>query len=78
MDFKQLKHNCSEPVYIVLHSSQTCAYYAPQYNEDGVNTNPDRNTTTTVYKCSKCGTQWDVATKYGKEDVIMERTNEYT
>lgn len=77
MDFKQLRHGCDEPVYSVLGSSSTCAYYKPMYNEDGVNTNPDRNRTDTVYKCNKCKKQWDVRQQYGEEDIIMERTDEY-
>jgi len=35
-------------------SSQTLAYYPPQYDENGVNINPDRNTITSTYECLEC------------------------
>lgn len=38
--------------------SITAAYYKPVYNEKGVNTNPDRNTQTSSYHCSKCNKKY--------------------
>lgn len=35
-------------------STRTCAYYTPIYDEQGKNTNPDRNTTMTEWKCLEC------------------------
>lgn len=35
-------------------SAKTMMYFQPQYNEKGENTNPDRNTITTDYKCHCC------------------------
>lgn len=32
----------------------TCVYYPPIYDENGVNTNPDRNTSRTVWHCYEC------------------------
>lgn len=46
--------HCGESYYMALHSSCTAAYYPPIY-KDGVNINPDRNTTTTECKCMNCG-----------------------
>ena len=35
-------------------STTTCMYFTPVYNEEGINTNPDRNTTTSSYQCLEC------------------------
>ncbi len=35
-------------------STITCAYYPPIYDENGINTNPDRNTATSDWKCLEC------------------------
>ena len=32
----------------------TASYYPPIYDENGVNTNPDKNIHTKVYKCIEC------------------------
>lgn len=45
---------CGESYYQELYSSSTCVYYPPIY-KDGVNINPDKNTTTTHCRCIKCG-----------------------
>lgn len=42
-------------------SSVTCAYYAPIYDEQGNNTNPDRNTITSSYNCYECGKDYSTA-----------------
>jgi ribosomal protein L37AE/L43A len=34
--------------------SVTCMYYPPVYDEQGNNTNPDRNTRTSVWECLEC------------------------
>lgn len=46
--------HCSESYYIENYSECTAVYYPPIY-KDGVNINPDRNTTTTHYTCMNCG-----------------------
>lgn len=51
-------------------NSQTLAYYMPIYDKDGINTNPDRNTTTTEYYCINCLKQYTVASQYGTETKI--------
>ncbi len=45
--------------------SVTCAYYAPAYDENGNNTNPDRNTRTSNWHCNGCG---DYATAGNETD----------
>lgn len=35
-------------------SMVTALYYPPIYDENGNNTNPDRNNSTTNYKCLEC------------------------
>jgi hypothetical protein len=42
----------------------TAMYYPPVYDENGVNTNPDRNTTTTHWKCLECNQDYVVAGNY--------------
>ena len=39
----------------------TLLYFAPIYNEHGVNTNPDRNTVTTSWYCDKCGCSYSTS-----------------
>lgn len=39
----------------------TLMWFEPNYDENGINTNPDRNTITTTYRCEECGK--DYATK---------------
>jgi hypothetical protein len=38
--------------------SVTLAYYPPVYDKNGVNINPDRNTTTINIDCTTCGRMW--------------------
>ena len=46
--------HCGESYYMEKHSERTAVYYPPIY-KDGVNINPDRNTTTTHCTCMNCG-----------------------
>ena len=46
--------NCEESYYMEKYSVRTAVYY-PTIYKDGVNINPDRNTTTTYCKCMNCG-----------------------
>ena len=46
--------NCGESYYEELYSTRTCVYYPPIY-KDGININPDRNTSTTNCHCLNCG-----------------------
>lgn len=53
----QIKHlcpYCGESYYMEKYSTCTALYYPPIY-KDGVNINPDRNTTTTYCTCMNCG-----------------------
>lgn len=45
--------HCGESYYIELYSECTAVYYPPIY-KDGVNINPDKNKSTTHYKCMNC------------------------
>ena len=46
--------HCGESYYMENYSECTAVYYPPIY-KDGVNINPDRNTTTTHCTCMNCG-----------------------
>lgn len=47
--------NCKVPTQkMELSSLKTSVYYPAVYDENGKNTNPDRNTVTTQYKCLNC------------------------
>lgn len=51
--------HCGESYYTVLYSDSTCVYYPPIY-KDGVNINPDHNTTTTHCQCMNCGKEFKI------------------
>lgn len=56
----QINHlcpHCGESYYMENYSTSTCVYYPPIY-KDGVNINPDRNTTTTHCTCMNCGKEF--------------------
>jgi hypothetical protein len=46
--------------------STTLAYYQPIYDKNGVNTNPDRNTTNFGVECFTCGKMWEGKTCAGE------------
>ena len=53
----QINHlcpHCGESYYMENYSTRTALYYPPIY-KDGVNINPDRNTTTVYCTCMNCG-----------------------
>jgi hypothetical protein len=41
-------------------------YFQPVYDKNGVNTNPDANTTTFKVKCLSCGRMWVGKTRLGE------------
>lgn len=47
-------------------SSSTMMYYAPVVDGNGVNHNPDRNTTTGTVKCATCGRTFNTSTQLGE------------
>ena len=49
--------HCGERYYMENYSTSTCVYYPPIY-KDGVNINPDRNTSTTHCTCMNCGKEF--------------------
>jgi hypothetical protein len=42
-------------------SMSTAAYYPPIYDENGKNTNPDRNINTSTYSCYECTKNYTVS-----------------
>lgn len=50
---------CGKSYYQEGTSSTTLAYFPPIY-KDGININPDKNTTTTELICLECGERWIV------------------
>jgi hypothetical protein len=44
----------------------TLAYYPPTYDKNGVNTNPDKNTTNFGVECFTCGKMWEGKTCAGE------------
>lgn len=46
--------HCGESYYQENYSTRTAVYYPPIY-KNGVNINPDQNTTTTCCHCLNCG-----------------------
>lgn len=52
--------------FFIHPGSSFLAYYPPIYDKNGVNTNPDRNTTTSMLECLTCGKKWKGKTQLGK------------
>lgn len=46
--------------------TSTLVAYIPIYDKNGVNINPDANTTTFSVNCSSCGKMWVGRTRLGK------------
>lgn len=44
--------------------SVTCMYFPPIYDENGHNTNPDRNTTTSYWECLECKKNYSTVGNY--------------
>ena len=45
--------------------ASTLVAYIPIYDKNGVNTNPDANTTTSKINCLSCGKMWVCRTRLG-------------
>jgi hypothetical protein len=57
--------NCKKPTKrTVGTSTSTCMYFPPIYDENGNNTNPDRNKTTASYTCLECQKDYSVSGNY--------------
>ena len=56
LNAKKCPH-CGESYYYEKYSTTTCLYCPPIY-KDGVNINPDHNTTTTYCHCLNCGKEF--------------------
>jgi hypothetical protein len=50
---------CGKANFQIGASMSTLMYYPPTY-KDGVNINPDRNTTTTEAHCMECDNKWTI------------------
>jgi hypothetical protein len=44
--------------FSILGGTRTCMYFQPIYDKNGVNINPDANTTTFEVNCLSCGKMW--------------------
>ena len=44
----------------------TCMYYPPVYNKEGINLNPDMNSTVATVSCTTCKKNWNSFTRGGK------------
>ena len=63
--------NCGESYYAEKYSTCTAVYY-PIIMKDGVNVNPDGNTTTTYCECINCHYEFYYTTRYGKiQDIVL-------
>lgn len=51
--------HCGESYYTEMFSTSTAVYYPPVY-KDGVNINPDMNTSTIHCKCLNCHKEFDI------------------
>ena len=51
--------HCGASYYMENGGISTCVYYPPIW-KDGVNINPDRNTSTIYYKCLNCGEEFTI------------------
>ena len=56
---------CGDSYYTEKYCTTTAVYYPPVY-KDGVNINPDRNTTTHYCRCLNCGNEFAYSTQYGE------------
>jgi hypothetical protein len=49
--------------FTILDSMRTCMYFQPIYDKNGVNINPDANTTSFKMNCLSCGKNWKGVTR---------------
>jgi hypothetical protein len=52
----------------------TCMYFQPIYDKNGVNINPDRNTTSFTVDCLSCGKKW--SGKIYMDEITYEEVKE--
>lgn len=56
---------CEKPTHRSEGLSLTTAMHYPiVYDENGININPDKNITTTIWKCLECNSDYSVAGNY--------------
>ena len=71
--FKKLSQGCDKNCKFQQSgpSTMTAMYFAPVYDKEGNNLNPDGNTMTSSYHCTECGKSWRVSERLGKSDVLL-------
>jgi hypothetical protein len=75
--FEQLSEGCDKDCrFDVGVSSVTAAYYPPVYDKNGVNVNPNGNTSRTQYHCMTCGKYWVTQTRLGETTIKILNENE--
>ena len=71
--FKKLSQGCDKNCKFqqIGPSTMTAMYFAPVYDKEGNNLNPDGNTMTSSYQCTECGKSWRVSEQYGESSVLL-------
>ena len=62
--------HCGESYYQENYSTTTAVYYPPIW-KNGVNINPDRNTTTTHCTCMNCGKDFTYNSKETEDELSI-------
>lgn len=71
--FKKLSHGCDRNCKFqqMGPSTVTAMYFAPVYDKEGNNLNPDGNISSSSYQCTECGKSWRVSEQYGQSSVLL-------
>lgn len=71
--FKTLSQGCDKNCrfHQLGASTMTAMYFAPVYDKDGNNLNPDGNIRTTSYHCVECGKSWRVSDQKGQSTITL-------
>jgi len=68
--------NCDKPIMRTGGvTTTTCIYFPPRYDENGVNTNPDRNKSTSSWYCEECKEPYTVTGNYVEGFFYEPKTN---
>lgn len=72
--FKKLAGDCNKNCRFqqIGPATTTAMYFAPVYDKEGNNLNPDRNTTTVSYQCIECGKIWKVSSNNQDVKILNE------
>jgi hypothetical protein len=71
--FKKLSQGCDRNCKFqqLGPSTVTAMYFAPVYDKEGNNLNPDGNIRSSSYQCTECGKSWRVSEQYGQSSVLL-------